>query len=79
MRQVVPTPLTHEDQKFRLAFIAMREELNLSMSELANELGMTARAVRFYENGDRVIPKHVRRMMEMLKRNHEMKKLVEVV
>ena len=78
-RDITPTPLTAEDQKFRLAFVAMREELNLTLPELAHELGMTPRAVRFYENGERVIPQHVRRMMDLLKRNHEMRKIVGTV
>lgn len=77
-KQIKPTPLNADDQKVRTAFIGMRQELGLSRMEMATEIGMSERAVQFYESGERVIPQHVRRMMDLLKRNHEMKKLVEV-
>lgn len=65
-RQITPTPLTDDDHKARELFVEQRKELGLDPRQLANELGMSPRAIHFYEKGERVIPQHARKAMDML-------------
>jgi hypothetical protein len=65
-KKPIPTPLTDADHKTREWFIATRESMDLSRPELAQELCLTTRAIHHYEVGERVIPKRVVRMLELL-------------
>lgn len=45
-------------------FKAMRERLGLSFDEIGEALGLTGRAIRYYEAGQRPIPKTVELAMQ---------------
>ncbi len=46
-------------------FKAIRSGLDLTQADLARYLRVSARAVRYYESGDRSIPGPVARLMEI--------------
>jgi transcriptional regulator with XRE-family HTH domain len=43
---------------------ALRTSLGLSHAQLGEVLGLTSRAIRYYESGDRPIPKTVQMALE---------------
>lgn len=45
-------------------FKEMREELGWTQSALASALGVTPRAIRYYEAGQRVVPRPVALLLE---------------
>ncbi len=45
-------------------FLKIRKKLKLTQSQIAKDLGVTERAIRYYEAGDREIPLSIEKLLQ---------------
>ena len=56
-----------------------RLQLGLNQTQMAERLGVKMRTIRYYEKGERQIPKTIILLLNALKRNHILQKDIELM